>query len=94
MAKLTINEAMVLAKAVRGRYSELSHLRSSVSTKETWFGDKNKVVEPEYNVKDVDKKCVELENFLLVVDSKIKQSNAVTTIDVDFDVKVLLAPLT
>lgn len=93
MAKLTVNEAMVLAKTIRGRYAELSSLRSSCASRETYFSEPKKVIEPTYDVKALDKRCVELENFLLNVDTKIKQSNAITMIEVDADVKSLLAPL-
>jgi hypothetical protein len=97
MVKMTINEAMVLAKAIRGRYAELSSMRSANSNREIFYSEDNtspkRVVEPTYDVKDIDKRCVELENFLLQVESKIKQSNAMTTIEVDADMKVLLAPL-
>ncbi len=93
MSKMTINEAMVMMKAVRGRLAELSNLRSQSTSKETYYGDTQKVVEPKYDIKELDKKCVELENWLLVADTAIKKSNAVTTIELDADVKVLLSPL-
>lgn len=94
MSKMTVNAAMVMAKAIRGRLGELSSLRSQCATKDTFFGTKEKVVEPMYDMKVLDKKCVELENFLMDVDMKIKQSNAVTEIEVESDAKVLFAPLT
>ncbi len=93
MAQITVNEAMVLAKAIRGRYAELSNLRSKCAERETYFTEPKKIVEPTYDIKELDKKCVELENFLLNVDTKIKQSNAVTMIDIDADVKSLLTPI-
>ena len=93
MAKMTVNEAMVLAKVVRGRYAELSSLRGHSATRETFYGEPKKIIEPTYDVKVLDKRCVELENFLLLVETKIKQSNAMTTIEVDVDVNSLLVPL-
>lgn len=93
MTKMTVNEAMVLAKAIRGRYAELSSLRSSSINRETYFSEPKKVIEPTYDVKVLDRRCVELENFLLQVETKIKQSNAITTIEIDTDVKSLLTPL-
>ena len=93
--KMTVNEAMVLMKIVRGRLGELSSLRQSNSTRETsYYGQDKKVVEPMYDVKALDKRCTELENFLLIVETKIKQSNAITVITVDgLDVTDLLAPI-
>lgn len=93
MASMTINEAMVLSKALRGRLAELSQLRSECAIKTTYYGEKDKVVEPQYDVKKVDKKCVEIENFLFTVDTLIKQSNAVTRITVEGDAQTLLTPL-
>lgn len=93
---MTINEAMVLNKVVRGRLGELSSLRTASANRETsYFGNglDKKIVEPMYDVKALDKKCTELENFLLWTETKIKQSNAITKIDVDADVKELLAPI-
>lgn len=93
MKKMTVNEAMVLTKTMRGRLGELSSLRAQCSTRETYFGDKGRVIEPTYDMKILDKKCVLIENFLFEVDRIIKQSNAVTVIEVDADVKDLLSPL-
>jgi len=91
---MTVNELMVFMKAVRQRIYELSALRSQTSTRESIYsGDITKVIEPQYDVKVVDKKITELQNFLFKADSKIKQSNAVTTIDIDVDVDSLLEPL-
>jgi hypothetical protein len=92
--KMTVNEAMVLQKALRGRLGELSSLRTTCASKESYYGDNNKVVEPMYDVKALDKKCVELENALLDMDTKIKQSNAITSIEIDADKSTLLSPLT
>lgn len=89
----TVNEIMCLQKAVRERLAELQQLRNQVSITETYYGAKDRVVEANYNVKDVDKKIVELRNFLLEVDSKIKQSNAVTMIEIIYDINTLLTPL-
>ena len=91
---MTVNEAMVTAKALRGRLGELSSLRNQCAVRETTsFGDKNKTVDPLYDVKALDRKCVEIENALLSIDSKIKQSNAMTQINIDADVKTLMSPL-
>ena len=99
---MTVNEAMVLMKIVRGRLGELSSLRSTSAVRETSdiFGygqDKQvgkKVIEPLYDVKALDKRCTELTNFLLIAETKIKQSNAITTIKVDAaDINELLSPI-
>ena len=94
MGKMTVNEAMVMMKVIRGRLGELSSLRQTSAVRETsYFGQDKKITEALYDVKALDKRCTELENFLLIAETKIKQSNAITVIDVDADVKELLAPI-
>lgn len=90
---MTINEVLSLCKMVRSRVSSLESLRDKVSTKETFFGTKEKVVAPQYDCKLVDQKITQLQLFLYQMDAKVKQSNAVTKIPVDVDMADLLAPL-
>jgi len=89
----TVNELLVLTKAVRERLNGLKQLRGEVSKKEHYFGSDNKVVEPQYDVKAVDVKITHLETFLFKADAAIKKSNAVTIIDLDYSVDDLLSPL-
>ena len=90
----TINEAMVLIKALRGRLGELSSLRSECATSTQYYGSSGeRVITPLYPVKDLDAKCVAIENFLLLVDTAIKQSNAITKIKIDIDAQTLMTPI-
>jgi hypothetical protein len=95
--KLTINELMSLCKTIRDRVSSLKALRQQVSVKERniWrsSGETESVTEPQYDVKVVDKKIMELENFLFRADSKIKTSNAKVFVELDVNVDELLKPL-
>lgn len=95
MTRKTVNEVLILMKAIRARLNELQSLRSQVSTRDTHFyGDQSKnIKEPQYDVKLVDKKIVELANFLLLADSAIKNSNAVTHVSIDINIDSLLKPL-
>jgi len=95
MEKLTINELMALMKTIRERVSSLKALRQQVSVKETIWrsAESQTITEPQYDVKALDKKVMELENFLFRADSKIKTANARTTVDLDVDVDRLLQPL-
>ena len=90
---MTVNELMVIQKAIRERVSDLKALREKTSTTERYYSASEKVVEPEYSVKLLDKKVTELQNFLLKADSVIKQNNAKTDVDFTVDVEVLLQPL-
>ena len=92
MSDITINEALVLQKAVRERINELKPLRQAVANRESFLfaREEKKVIEPQYDVKAVDRKIAELERFLLRTDTAIKRSNATATIQLDFDVDKLL----
>ena len=97
---MTVNECMCLVKTIKERVAELRNIRSQVAVEKTtsypWMeGDKQKIDSTvvKYDVRAVDKKITELELFLYKVDAKIKQSNAMTVIDVIADVDKLLAPL-
>jgi hypothetical protein len=90
--EMTINEAMVKLKVLKGRLGELSHLRSESATRETWR-EPNKTIEPVYDVKDLDRRCTEIELAIMDIDTSIKQSNALTRIKIEADVKALLSPL-
>src|SRR5436190_16413279 len=95
MAEITINEALVLQKAIRERLTELKHLRQTVATKESFLyaREEKKVVEPQYDVRAVDRKLTELQRFLLRSDTAIKRANATTVIQLDFDADKLLDPI-
>lgn len=91
---LSINQLLSLMRVVRERLVKLRELRSEVSTRDTWMGKTEKIIEPQYSVIEVDKKIVELELFLYQADAAIKQSNAITKIEgLEPDVEKLLAPL-
>jgi hypothetical protein len=90
---MTVNELLVVTKIVRERLKDLKELRTEVSNLKRYYGDKESVKEPQYDVKKVDKKITELQNFLMLADQKVKQSNAVTQIDYQPEVEKLLSPL-
>jgi len=89
----TINELLVIMKAVRERLNDLKGLRTSVSRRTVFYGQKDSVEEPQYDVKLVDKRITELQNFLLEADSKIKTVNAITPVEIDINLNELLKPL-
>ena len=93
---ITVNQILVLMKAVRERLNSLKSLATQVSTRDIYlYGDnREKTSEPQYDIKEVDKKVVQLEKWLFKADAAIKQANAVTIVDVEADVDVLLDPLT
>jgi len=94
MDTITVNELMVVMHTVRDRMHDLKELRLKVSTTDRYFGNVESTKEPEYDVKLVDKKITELQNFIVKADMKIKTSNSKTLIGMDVDVDGLLEPLT
>lgn len=95
---MTVNEAMVLVKVVKERLNDLKRIREQVVVKSTSRRSYNGEtvednVQPQYEVRAVDNKITELQNFLFLTDASIKQANAMTQINVVVDVEKLLAPL-
>ena len=93
MSEKTINEALIMIKSIRERLGSLRQLRNHVAVKETYFGTKEKLVEPTYDVRKVDLKIVQLENFLYEADAAIKASNARTMVELRYELGDLLSPL-
>jgi hypothetical protein len=93
MVDTTINEALIMIKTTKDRLASLRQLRSQVSVKETFFGTKERLVEPQYDVRAVDAKVVQLENFIYTTEAAIKASNARTKVQVTNEMGELLSPL-
>ena len=97
---ITVNEAMALQKAIQSRLHQLRSLRNDVAVRRDtrWIGvserDKQETIEPQFDVKEVDKKVTELELVLFKIDAAIKQSNALTKLELVLDAEKLLSPLT
>jgi len=79
---MTVSESLQLVKAIKQRTNSLEKLRDQVSVKETYYSATNKTSEPLYNVLEVDKKLVALNQILFTLESAIKQSNAVTNLNI------------
>ncbi len=92
----SVNEMLVHMKAIRERINDLKALRQSSSVATSYIlRDAEHKTEPQYDVKKVDKKIVELQNFLCKAEAAIKQANAVTKVAGfdNVDMEKLLAPL-
>ena len=94
---MTVNEAMVLQKALRSRLGELNRLlMESTKTEHLYFGGKmdEKVIEPEYDPAVIDARISKLRQLDFEIDSAIKRSNAVTELDLgDVDTAIIFATL-
>jgi hypothetical protein len=80
-----------MATNLRSRLKDLQELKSASTTRKRYlFGDKDTVEEPVYNIKELDKKCVEIHNALFLIDRGIKESNAKTDLKLEIDYNELM----
>ena len=91
--ELTISEGIQNLKLLRERHAELLALRNQNAVRETRFyganADKNKEVEPVYDVKKLDRLVTRVAAEIRKLDASIKRSNATVTIDYEWDDAVL-----
>ncbi len=80
--QISINKALVLGKVVRERINDLKGLRSNVSTRRSIFGQTNEVTEPTYDIKDLDRRVLNLQSIGFELEAAIKEKNNVVMIEV------------
>lgn len=89
MAKVTISEGIGILKTLRERHGELVGLRNENSNKQTrYFGanaEKDKVTEPVYDVKALDRLISSVAGEIRKLDTAIKAANAVTMVGYEWD---------
>ena len=94
--QVTVNLLLCQQKIARERLNELKQLRNQVATTtRSYFQETKMETEQLYDVRKVDKQIIMLEKFLFLSDSAIKQSNAITQVEipVEWSVDQLLAPI-
>ena len=90
--KITINSLLTMERNLKSRLSQLNELRNSTSTRETYF-EKDKVIEPLYDVKLVDKKMTKITKALYFINNAVKESNAKTKVDIDINYDDLVSEI-
>ena len=90
---MTINEGLTLIKAIRRRISNLEQLRESVANETRYMGQAERVVVPQYDIKKVDSKLVDLEKMLFSMDNAIKKANAITDIGIEPNMAIIFDSL-
>jgi len=89
----SINMLLCLEKNLKQRLAQLRSLESE-SAKETSWMEPNKVEKPTYDIKMVDRKIVNINKALFQIDMKVKESNAVTKIEMkNFDYDGLMSAI-
>lgn len=98
MLSKTINEWLVIKKVLGERKGDMKQIRlaTSMKTKTTrrYEGEtKDESIEPEYDTKLLDRRVTEIQNAELLIDAAVKQSNALTSLEINVDTEKLLAPM-
>lgn len=93
MATMTINEALNMLKEVKSRIRSLEALRDKVSVTERYYNASEKTKEPEYKVQEVDAILVRLNKLHFEMNNAVKNANARTKLDTDFNVDVVFENL-
>jgi hypothetical protein len=90
----TISSFLSMQNALNTRRSQLVDLKNSCTSRTTTFyGDQKNVQEPTYDIKNVDKKIIDINKALFKIDQKIKESNAKTSISIDMDFDNLMSEI-
>ena len=81
---ITISEGLGWLKTLRQRHLELISLRDQNSNTETrYYGanvDKTRVIEPVYNIKELDRLVSRIAREIRILDEAIKRTNSTMTI--------------
>ena len=95
----SINEWMVFRKVLNERKMDIKRLRdlSAVDVKTVQMYGEGRSTEvsntAKYDVKVLDRRITGMQNADLLIESAIKQSNAMTQISLEIDVDSLLSPI-
>lgn len=92
--KLTINEGISFLNQLQQRINDLNSIRGqSLYSEHKSFNGETITKNPEYNVRIIDKKITELQNWKYQIEAKIKTTNASVEMNLEIPVDELLAPL-
>ena len=95
--QITINQLLEMRKRLQDRKNELSQLvtGSAQETRQRYHDNSEHITKSKYDVVDLDTRVSEINDAMYQIDSKIKEANARTKIDMDegFDFKKLISPI-
>lgn len=91
----TVNKLLSMEKSLRERLNQLNTLKGESSKRTLWFdaGKENKIEEPTYAIKAVDKKITKINRALFEINHKVKETNAKTVVDIDINYDDLVSEL-
>lgn len=95
MAEHTVNGLLAMEKSLRSRQQQLNSLANQSGSTTVWgMGtEQEKREEPLYDIKTIDKKVVQIDKALFMIDQKVKESNAKTNVEIDVDYDELVSEI-
>jgi K+-sensing histidine kinase KdpD len=94
MVTKSINAWLSMKNSLQARLAELKEMKGNASTRHiSRYDGKEDIVEPTYDIKQIDKKCALITTALFNIDQAIKEANAATKIEIDVDYNELVKPL-
>lgn len=97
MSQITVNQLLEMRKRLQDRKSELSQLvtNSAQESRQRYHDGTESITKSKYDVVDLDVRVSEIQEAIYEIDSKVKESNARTKVDMDpgFDFKKLISPI-
>jgi hypothetical protein len=94
MVTKSINAWLSMKNSLQARLAELKEMKGNASTRRvSRYEGKEDIVEPTYDIKQIDKKCALITKALFDIDQSIKEANAATKIEIDVDYAELVKPI-
>jgi hypothetical protein len=92
MPKVSVNRLLAMEKSLRERLAQLNELKNDAKREFHWMKE-DKTEKPTYDIKQVDKKIVQINKALFEINHRIKESNARTELEVDVDYDSLVSEI-
>jgi len=93
--KASVNAFLSMQKALLTRRGQLEAVKNSSAMSTSYYsqGVETRVEKPTYDIKAADRMITKINRALFEIDTKVKQSNAVTEIDIALDFDDLMKEL-
>ena len=94
MVNKSINAWLSMKNSLNARLAELKDMKSNASTRRvSRYEGREEIVEPTYDIKQLDKKMALITKALFDIDQGIKEKNAETKMELPVDYDALVAPI-
>lgn len=89
----TISGLLEIQRILKERRNQLTELVKETATETTWRDPTPREKTPRYDVAKVDEKLSQINMAIYRIASKLKETNAKTSIDIEVDFDNLMAPI-